>query len=90
MRMKAVTLVALIQIAIAGGHSAHAATPTPSAKESPSAKGEPAVSATPARAMRTPRPTPTCKPGTHAVGPEDPNCSAFGECCKPDGAQKAN
>jgi hypothetical protein len=48
------------------------------------------VSASPERAMRTPRPTPTCKPGTHAVGPEDPNCSAFGECCKPDGAQKAN
>ena len=88
MRMKAVTLVALVQI-IAVGPCAAAATPTPSAKESPG-KEAPVVDATPARAMRTPRPTPTCRPGTHPVGPEDPNCSAFGDCCKPNGEPKAN
>jgi hypothetical protein len=88
MRMKVVTFVVLIQIVVVGSRSAHAATPTPSAKESPAISAAPAVSATPARAMRAPRPTPTCKPGTHAVGPEDPNCNAFGDCCKPDGAQK--
>jgi hypothetical protein len=78
---RALPVAAVALVAALGSASAAPSTPAPAASPA-----QPAATST-MRAregmMPTPRPLRTCPPGTVKVGPEDPACSAFGDCCRP-------
>ena len=82
MRMSVVTLASILAL---GATRALAAAPTPAGSTAPTATSTPVV-----MRERAPRPRPSCPPGTRQVGPEDQDCSAFGDCCKAEHKTPAN
>jgi hypothetical protein len=89
-RRRAIWLGGLLAaIAIHGPAQGAAQTPIPAATRAPAVASTPIPLKTREGAtISTPRPARTCAPGTERVGPEDPSCSTFGDCCRPIGAKK--
>jgi len=87
-RWRAAWTIAAALLVIATADPAVAAKPDAEATPSPAMTASPhPLSTSSVRirgGMRTPRPV-ACPPGTMQVGPEDPKCGAFGDCCRPVG-----